>query len=835
MIAITVSYLISLSVFMGSMRAGVATTVNDVMGCDIRIFIANAPRDFRDELKDEDGIEEVMGVTHGNARIWDDDEWVGHGLLEEDYDESVSVHVLDTDIVSRQMKVVEIIEPEEITLKEMMDDLHDKDKVIITSTEADEFDLDVGDDILVDFSVGITYASLDDLFARNEDTAIEVSVQRELEVVAIVDKLQGFATGAIVGQDEGFYNIFVSWKTFEDVARYNLPGGNTDLIFRNKTRSGIPEIDNAFTNWFNFSDISSILDDISGIEYYTTRMEYFSPTFANDTIFNPFDPKINFESSVVGIRTNSSGDFVSDSFFGQNQLINKSSAYNGTTMEELLNNTTGVCVVDETYVANMQNYDPSFGINSSIAIFPQELQENLWDIFPNSAYTNALALNGTITSGSVNNLTLPYFIDKANMTIDSNKTTLEWIIDFDMTFFMTHYISPFNISLISSINNTVNQLELQVFNHYTQDYDKLGDINKTINQDFNFNQQLPPFSYINQSNFVLRLRILGQNSTYDSDYRLTLDQLYLKMLNSTTPLIPQPYWPTFKVIGIIKDPLLYQTERLNWLAGFEVGYDIAETENSVYINYEDARYLVYKDYRGNAVNGSEDLITHIYIHCSTVDDIEKTKQELQGDLGSTFTIIDLKTPTLEQRTYAFDWYIWIEEGFDDEEVLEELIEFIEDEGYVVLFGFTGSFITAIFQSMIDLISLIMNGILIFAIIIAMIGLALHCLLTTMARRREIGMLRSIGLNKKGVVRTISGETLVVSLLGALIGIIAGIITGVLMVSAVPSTGFLTVTLTIPWLTIAILVGVTLLTAIVSSRYPSKWAANIVIIDAVRTR
>jgi ABC-type antimicrobial peptide transport system permease subunit len=56
-----------------------------------------------------------------------------------------------------------------------------------------------------------------------------------------------------------------------------------------------------------------------------------------------------------------------------------------------------------------------------------------------------------------------------------------------------------------------------------------------------------------------------------------------------------------------------------------------------------------------------------------------------------------------------------------------------------------------------------------------------------------------------------------------------------MVMAVPDTGFLTVTFTIPWLTIGILVGVTIATAILSSRYPSKWAANINIIDAVRTR
>ena len=140
-----------------------------------------------------------------------------------------------------------------------------------------------------------------------------------------------------------------------------------------------------------------------------------------------------------------------------------------------------------------------------------------------------------------------------------------------------------------------------------------------------------------------------------------------------------------------------------------------------------------------------------------------------------------------------------------------------------------------FRTMIDLIVFITNGLLIFAIIIAMIGLTLHSLLSTMARRREIGMLRSIGLSKKGVIHTISGETLILALLGVFTGIFAGIIQGTLMVNSIPSGGFLTVTWTIPWLTIVILVSTVLLTVILSSRYPAKWAANLNIIDAVRTR
>ena len=140
-----------------------------------------------------------------------------------------------------------------------------------------------------------------------------------------------------------------------------------------------------------------------------------------------------------------------------------------------------------------------------------------------------------------------------------------------------------------------------------------------------------------------------------------------------------------------------------------------------------------------------------------------------------------------------------------------------------------------FKTILNMIVFIMNGLLLFAIIIAMLGLTLHSLLTTMSRRREIGMLRSIGLSKKGVIRSISGETIILALLGVFAGIFAGFVQGTLMVNNLPGGGFLSVTWTIPWLTIIILVTATLLTTIISSRYPAKWAANLNIIDAVRTR
>ncbi|MBD3256064.1 MAG: FtsX-like permease family protein, partial [Candidatus Lokiarchaeota archaeon] len=372
MIAITVSYLVGISVYMGSMREGIKTTVTDVMGCDVRIFIGNAPPSFRGDLKDVDGVDEVMAVTHQNAQLWDDNEWFGHSLLEEDYDESVSVHILDPDIVKERMTSTTILEPSDLTLEDMMDKLEKKDKLIITEKEADKFDLDVGDDIQVRFSLGLSYPTVDALLERDDSNAQEQYTVRELEVVAIVEKFQGFATGEIVGQDEDEFNIYISWQTWEDVTRYDLPGGNTDLVFRKITESGNQQLDAMQTDWFNFSSVEPLINGINEIDYYTTRMEYYSPSIDNATIFNP--NMINLTTPVVGLRTQDYGKLKSDAYFGTHQLIDKSNAYTGNTIEQLLNTTDKVCVVDQSYIKGQQVNNPSFGINSSIRIFPQEFQ-----------------------------------------------------------------------------------------------------------------------------------------------------------------------------------------------------------------------------------------------------------------------------------------------------------------------------------------------------------------------------------------------------------------------------------------------------------------------------
>ncbi len=816
MIAITTSFLIGMSVMMDSMRAGVNTTVNDFMGADIRA-IAFTPRSFQDGLINQPGVEDVMGVSHQNAQIQIDGDWVGHSLLESVYNQTITINVIDPAKIKKHMTKTVIISPSTMTLSEMMDEIEIGNNIIIAEDFAEDYNVKVGETIPVKFSLGEPIYANQTAYLEGDDyNRHEYTVVVNMDVVAIVRSIQGFSTVDIMGfLSEGkIYNTFISWETYEEIADENLPGAGTDLVFRQQTQTGNTDLDDIQPNWFNFSTVETIMNNISGIEYYTTRMDYYTLIYDGFPILNP----------VVGIHTNSIGKLKSDSYFGNNSLVNKSGNYTGDTMEELLDTMEKVCVVDETFIM----LNPSFNIGDNISIFPQEFILKTINAGGIQYITTVDIDNSTSFSGSTANLTLS---DDVYLSFVSKQ---EWL-----ALNLTVNLPPFNlyktinVTIETSLNATVDSLDLEALNIYTNTFDKLGPINNVTEANNTFVFDLNHY-YIDSMN-MLKLRIIGQNSTYNGDYNLTIDSLKFGVAQSVESLETFEDWPKFEIIGIIEDPTYFNTERYNWIKDNERAYFIGG--NSVYISYENARNIIYPDYRGS--NFSNDMVTSVLVHSDQPENIATHNyillEKLDAEVGGNWTVIDLKSLTLEFRTNVFDWFAWVEKGVHDEDALEDIIAYIEDRGYLIIFAFTKSFASSIFRTMINLITFITNGLLIFSIIIAMIGLTLHSLLTTMARRREIGMLRSIGLDKKGVIRSISGETLILALLGVFTGIFAGLVQGSLMVDTMPSGGFLTVTWTIPWLTIGLLVAIVLITVILSSRYPAKWAANLNIIDAVRTR
>ncbi len=840
MIALTTSYLIGMSVMLDSIRAGVDTTIDDLMGSDIRLITYNAPRSVEVNLTALENVEDVLGVRYQNAMVYVDDQWVGHTQLDSDYNISININIIDTVKVQEHFPNIKITSPKDMTKNEMFDALDNGNNIVITEEFAKKYNVNAGDNMNVTYSLDVAFPSLQAMRDQDFSNAHENLITVEMNVVAIIDKIQGFLSGSsssFIGSFTGLdtmYAMFVSWNTYSAIATEYLPGGGTDLIFRQIPETGNPLIDNYMGNWVNFSQVQSVLEGIDGIESYTSRMESVSLTSTY-----PSNASLSsYSTTVSGIHTNSTGNIISDSYFGNSTLLYKDGSYTGDTMEELLGNTyDNVAVIDETFLLDQQKINPAFGIGDSIYIFPQETYPIPHFLSANITNTVFTFNNGSCPNDPIDSMYLTTS-DNVNKTILSSDGLLDCTIDFTMMdnatdpLLYTKLTRAISLGIESRVNDTIDYLDIYAFNYNTQTFDILGDINDIIekNNTFYFNVN---GSYIDMYSASMILRIIG-NSSIGSNFSLDIDNLNLTLMKSVYSMALPSTWPEFKVIGIIETPVLYNTERYDWMNGFEHGF--AASTNNIFLSYEHARNDVFPDFKGS--NNTNDLVRSILVksdHPINISSIKTTLgTSLESSIGGMWSIVDTTLYALQSRMCVIDLFFWLSGG-SDEVVLEEAQQFLQDEGYFVLYGFTRSFAVSTFSTIIDLIMFITYGMLILAIVIALIGLMLHCLLTTMSRRREIGMLRSIGLSKKGVVRSISGETMIIALLGVIIGIFAGILQGTLMVFASPSGGFLAVTYVIPWVTIAILTTITIIAAILSARYPAKWAANINIIDAVRTR
>jgi putative ABC transport system permease protein len=124
------------------------------------------------------------------------------------------------------------------------------------------------------------------------------------------------------------------------------------------------------------------------------------------------------------------------------------------------------------------------------------------------------------------------------------------------------------------------------------------------------------------------------------------------------------------------------------------------------------------------------------------------------------------------------------------------------------------------------------GLLALSIIIAVVGIVITLLLSVFERRREIGLLRAVGMTRSQVRTTVRWESVITSLLGAAAGVVLGIVMGVVVVAALSGDSGIEFSLPIRD-TVAIVIGSFLL-GVVAAIYPAWRATQVNVVEAIAT-
>ncbi|WP_030683271.1 ABC transporter permease [Streptomyces cellulosae] len=125
------------------------------------------------------------------------------------------------------------------------------------------------------------------------------------------------------------------------------------------------------------------------------------------------------------------------------------------------------------------------------------------------------------------------------------------------------------------------------------------------------------------------------------------------------------------------------------------------------------------------------------------------------------------------------------------------------------------------------------GLLAMAVIVAVLGVINTLAMSVFERSQEIGMLRAIGLDRKGIKRMVRLESLVISLFGGVLGIGLGVFFG-WAAGELLGTSMPTYELVLPWARMAVFLLLAATVGVLAALWPARRAARLNMLTAIKS-
>ncbi|MEU6366098.1 FtsX-like permease family protein [Streptomyces sp. NPDC046931] len=140
------------------------------------------------------------------------------------------------------------------------------------------------------------------------------------------------------------------------------------------------------------------------------------------------------------------------------------------------------------------------------------------------------------------------------------------------------------------------------------------------------------------------------------------------------------------------------------------------------------------------------------------------------------------------------------------------------------------------NSIAQIFTLMLNmlyGLLAMAVIVAVLGVINTLAMSVFERSQEIGMLRAIGLDRKGIKRMVRLESLVISLFGGVLGIGLGVFFG-WAAGELLGTKMATYELVLPWGRMAVFLALAAVVGVLAALWPARRAARLNMLTAIKS-
>ncbi|MCQ8832992.1 ABC transporter permease [Streptomyces malaysiensis] len=124
------------------------------------------------------------------------------------------------------------------------------------------------------------------------------------------------------------------------------------------------------------------------------------------------------------------------------------------------------------------------------------------------------------------------------------------------------------------------------------------------------------------------------------------------------------------------------------------------------------------------------------------------------------------------------------------------------------------------------------GLLAMAVIVAVLGVINTLAMSVFERSKEIGMLRAIGLDRRGIKRMVRLESLVISLFGGVLGLGLGVFFG-WAAGELVATGLPTYELVLPWGRMGLFLLMAALVGVIAALWPARRASKLNMLMAIK--
>ena len=167
------------------------------------------------------------------------------------------------------------------------------------------------------------------------------------------------------------------------------------------------------------------------------------------------------------------------------------------------------------------------------------------------------------------------------------------------------------------------------------------------------------------------------------------------------------------------------------------------------------------------------------------------------------------------------------------EVKDELERLAEP--YSTVFVTEGNFLGELVRQVFDFLIAAVNGLLAMSILIALVGIINTMSLSILERRREIGLLRAVGMSAGEARRMVRWESVLIAIFGTVVGLAGGVFIGFCVTRPIGGgpTGEGTIGFSLEWGRLGLVVLAGVLIGLIAAMIPARRVARLGIVESIR--